>query len=42
MKIGIHSKDWEKLIEDLRNNFEEYTFNRILIILEKHTTRYVK
>lgn len=42
MKIGIHSGDWDKLIEELRNSLEEYTFQNVVAILEKHSTRYLE
>ena len=42
MKIGIHSQDWDKLIEELRDLLDEHIFRSVLAVLEKHCTRYLE
>jgi len=41
MKIGIHSSNWLKLVNELRKELPEKWFEVVMDILEKHSTNYL-
>ena len=41
MKIGIHSLNWLKLVNELRKELPEKWFEVVMDILEKHSTNYL-
>ena len=40
-KIGIHNKDWLRVINELRKELPEKWFEVVVDILEKHSTKYI-
>ena len=40
-KLGIHSQDWLKLVNELRKELPENWFEVVMDILEKYSTRYM-
>ena len=41
MKLGIHSSDWDKLIETIRKEIPKLYADIVISILEKFATTYL-
>ena len=41
MKEGIHTKDWLKLVNELRKELPPEWFEVVMDILEKYSTNYI-
>ena len=40
MKLGIHSKDWEKVIEAIKDRIPEPYAHEVIVILQEYATNY--